>query len=123
MKGNALSIVVSVITVLLMGVGIAGAAPLRRQPSPASVEATVSSAINYQGRLTNASGAPLNGTYTMRFIVYNAAVAGTALWDSGNLSVAVDNGLFNVPLGVNQAAFNGQALWLSIIVRGAFQMS
>jgi hypothetical protein len=118
MKGRGLTIAVSMITVLLMGVGIAGATPLRQPPSPAAVAATVAGAISYQGRLANASGAPLNGTYTMRFVVYNAAVAGTALWDSGNLSVAVDNGLFNVHLGVDQAAFNGQALWLSIIVNG-----
>jgi hypothetical protein len=54
----------------------------------------------------------------MRFIVYNAEVAGSALWDSGNLSVTVENGLFNVQLGVEQVDFDGRALWLSIIVDG-----
>jgi hypothetical protein len=45
----------------------------------------------------------VDGTYTMRFVVYDAAVAGTALWDSGNLSIPVSDGLFSVQLGVEQA--------------------
>lgn len=84
---------------------------------PGDVE-SVASGISYQGRLTSDGGGALNGTYTMRFVVYNADVAGSALWDSGNTPVSVENGLFNVKLGVDPADFNGQALWLSIIVDG-----
>jgi hypothetical protein len=54
----------------------------------------------------------------MRFIIYDAPAAGSALWDSGNVDVTVDSGLFNVELGVDQADVDGQALWLSIIVDG-----
>jgi hypothetical protein len=54
----------------------------------------------------------------MRFVVYDDEVAGSALWDSGNMNVAVEAGLFNVKLGVDHADFDGQALWLSIIVDG-----
>jgi hypothetical protein len=112
-----LSIVVSAIVILLLAAGVAGAVADRSLASPLAV-ADVSSGISYQGRLTNPSGTPLTGTYTMRFVVYNDEIAGSALWDSGNLSVPVEQGLFNVQLGVDQADFNGQALWLSIIVDG-----
>ena len=117
MKARALPIVVSLATVLMLGAGVAGAAPLRQAPAPAAVTA-VDGAISYQGRLTSPSGSPLSGSYTMRFIVYNAAAGGSALWDSGNLNVTVDDGLFNVPLAVNPSHFSGQALWLSITVGG-----
>lgn len=42
----------------------------------------------------------------------------TALWDSGPVSVSVGDGLFSMKLGVDAADFNGQALWLSIMVDG-----
>ncbi len=113
-----LSIIVGGIIILLWAVGVAGARPGNAPPLPRSVAADVSEAINYQGRLTDSGGSPLNGTYTMRFIVYDDAVAGSALWDSGNLNVTVENGLFNVQLGVDQANFDGRALWISIIVDG-----
>jgi hypothetical protein len=109
-------IVMSITLVLL--VGAAGAIAQRLPANPTAVEAVVASGISYQGRLTDPGGTPLNGTYTMRFVVYNASVAGSSIWDSGNLNIAVENGLFNVKLGVSQASFNGQALWLSIIVDG-----
>ncbi|MBK8986212.1 MAG: hypothetical protein IPM39_09045 [Chloroflexi bacterium] len=118
MKTKTMSMIVTSITLVLLLVGAAGAIAQRLPTAPAAVEAVVASGISYQGRLTDPGGTPLNGAYTMRFVVYNASVAGSALWDSGNLNIAVANGLFNVKLGVSQASFNGQALWLSIIVDG-----
>jgi hypothetical protein len=52
----------------------------------------------------------------MRFQVYNDPAAGVLLWDSGAVSIDVDNGLFNVGLAVPVTAFNGQGLWLRIQV-------
>ena len=118
MKMKSLSMIVSGIIILLLAVGVAGATPTWSLPSPIALTAPVSGGISYQGRLTNASGTPLDGTYAMRFIVYDDAVAGSALWDSGNLNIAVDNGLFNVKLEVAQTDFDGQALWVSIIIEG-----
>ncbi|MFQ5400677.1 MAG: hypothetical protein ACE5E7_13910 [Anaerolineae bacterium] len=118
MKVRKMWIVVGGFAILLLAAGVAGAVPSWSPPSPTAVAATVSSGISYQGRLTNASGTALNGTYTMRFVVYDDAVAGTALWDSGDMSITVENGLFAVKLGVDQADMNGQALWVSIIVDG-----
>jgi len=81
-------------------------------------QAAVGDAITYQGRLTSAGGTPINGTQAMRFVLYDAAAAGSALWDSGPLSVPVSDGLFSVALDVDQADFTGDAVWLSIIVAG-----
>jgi hypothetical protein len=83
-----------------------------------SLAAMVAGKINYQGRLTDLGGAPLDGTFPMRFQIYASSSGGSPLWDSGVMSVAVDGGLFNVQLSVSQADFNGQALWLAISVDG-----
>ena len=81
-----------------------------------SLAAMVGDKINYQGRLTDTGGTPLDGTYPMRFEIYDIVTGGTSLWDSGLVSVDVDNGLFNVELDVDPSDFNGQALWLRIYV-------
>jgi hypothetical protein len=81
-------------------------------------EGTTAEKISYQGRLTSPGGGTLNGMFVMRFVVYDAAVGGTAVWDSSDMNVDVSGGLFNVQLEIDQMDFNGQALWLSIIVEG-----
>lgn len=118
---NKLYLAVAGLTLFLLGAGVAGAIPGRSAASPADMEAVsaaVASGISYQGRLAGPGGSPLDGTYAMRFIVYNAAVGGSALWDSGTINVDVDSGLFNVRLGVDHADFDGRPLWMSIIVAG-----
>lgn len=118
MNVKKLSLIVGGITLLLLAAGVTGAISNRLPSSPSVGTAAVSNGMSYQGRLTDPGGAPLNGTYTMRFVVYDDAVAGTAVWDSGNTAVSVEGGLFNVQLEVDQSDFDGQALWLSIIVNG-----
>jgi hypothetical protein len=81
-------------------------------------QSSVAETVTYQGLLTNPQGQPLNGSHTMRFLIYNADVGGTAVWDSGDITVVVTNGLFKVGLDVDQSDFDGQALWLSMIVNG-----
>lgn len=82
------------------------------------LSSTVDDSFTYQGRLTDDDGTPLNGSHTMRFFLYDQAAGGSALYDSGNLTVAVDDGLFAVELGAPQNLFDGQALWLQITVEG-----
>lgn len=60
---------------------------------------TVPGLIYYQGRLTDAVGAPKNGTFSMTFRIYNAATGGTKYWEETQPAVTVTNGLFNVLLG------------------------
>lgn len=76
--------------------------------------------INYQGVLTTISGAPINGTVSLTFSIYDVSTGGTALW-AETQSVNVTNGLFNVLLGsvVSVAnVFNGNDRWLGINVVG-----
>jgi len=59
--------------------------------------------LNYQGRLTDPSGNPSNGTFSMTFAVYDADSGGNPLpagtpW-SETQNVTVSNGVFNVLLG------------------------
>lgn len=94
----------------------AGGAVALYEQSPAVAAAAAK--INYQGRLTNPGGTPLDGTFPMRFQIYDAAAGGTMLWDSGIINVDVDNGLFNAELDVDPSDFTGQGLWLRIYVNG-----
>jgi len=111
MKTRTMWMAVATVAVLVLIVGGAGAVPPRSIP-----EATVTDTINYQGRLTDPSGTPLDGTYPMRFQVHDDPVVNSVLWDSGIVSVEVDHGLFNVALDVDPTDFDGQGLWLRIYV-------
>jgi hypothetical protein len=75
----------------------------------------VTSGFNYQGRLTDSSGNPLNGTYDITFRLYDAASGGTALAEVLH-SVIVHNGLFATTITFDPTYFDGRALWLGIQV-------
>jgi hypothetical protein len=114
-----------IVTVVAAALGVAGVMPALSQATggeagnaPAASLSTVAEAITYQGRLTGSGGSPLSGDFTMQFILYNAPTGGTALFNSGQQTVSVANGLFTVSLPVPQSLFDGQALWLSITVEG-----
>jgi hypothetical protein len=74
--------------------------------------------INYQGKLTDNSGNPLNGTYNITFKIYNAESGGTKLWEETQNGVAVSDGIFSVILGTVNAidlSFDSQ-YWLEVMV-------
>jgi hypothetical protein len=104
----------------LLWAGSVGALPLRA-PATAS---TSTGTIAYQGRLADADGNPLTGTYNMIFRLYDVAGGGTPLWTeqwTGSNSVRVSDGLFNVMLGrltpIPQSVVTGHSsLWLGITV-------
>lgn len=82
----------------LAGALAAGAGLLYRAPARADAP----NLINYQGRLTDASGNALTGSYSMVFKLYSVPTGGTALWTeswSGANAVSVTDGQFNVLLG------------------------
>ena len=68
MGGNAHQkwMILAVLTLLGLTAGIVSAAPVAQN-------------ITYQGKLTNAAGSPLTGTYTFTFRLYNVPTGGTAL--------------------------------------------
>ncbi len=113
MNTRRLWIGVIVVAVLVLATG--GAAAL---PGVTAPQATVASKINYQGRLTDTLGNPLDGTFPMRFQLYDAASSGNLLWDSGTFNVEVNNGNFSTDLNVDAWHFDGQGLWLRIWVDG-----
>ncbi len=74
-------------------------------------------AFNYQGRLSD-GGSPANGTYDLRFCVYDAVTNGNAIsFPLTNSAVAVSNGLFAVTLDFGAGVFTGSNYWLDIGVR------
>jgi hypothetical protein len=107
---------------LLVAAQTAGALPLgRTQTAPAAAS---TGTIAYQGRLADAAGAPLTGTYNMIFRLYDVTTGGTPLWSeqwTGSNGVRVSDGLFNVMLGslaqlpMSQLT-NAQSLFLGITV-------
>lgn len=76
--------------------------------------------INYQGKLTNVSGIPLDTTVSMTFTVYDASTGGNSKWTEIHSSVTVVKGLFNVLLGgvtpVEDTVFNDSLRYLGITV-------
>jgi hypothetical protein len=80
--------------------------------------ADVPSVISYQGRLTDAAGAPLDDVTDIMFFIYDDTLGTTMLWNESHAGVVVSNGLFTVLLGsftpLNASFFNGDILGLKI---------
>jgi hypothetical protein len=105
--------VVVLVAVLLTTGGVVAGDPTGSGDPP------VESKINYQGQLTDNGGNPLDGTYNMQFLFYDSAAGGSQVGSTiSENDVGVTNGLFNVKLDVNQSDFNGQGLWLEVMVEG-----
>ncbi|MBN1877653.1 MAG: hypothetical protein JXA33_25750 [Anaerolineae bacterium] len=80
--------------------------------------------VNYQGRLADNTGAPLDGTYGMSFALYDAVTDGNLIWGpEAHTAVPVSDGLFSVGLGsqtsggIPTTTWNGDR-YLEIIVGG-----
>ncbi len=85
-----------------------------------SAMASAPGIMNYQGRLTNSGGQPVtDGNYSIKFTLYDAAAAGTALW-AETLQVATSSGLFSVQLGsvhpLTAGLFSSSDRWLGLSV-------
>src|SRR5256885_5886605 len=73
-------------------------------------------AFTYQGRLSD-SGASANGTYDLRFNLYDALTGGSLIGGPvTNLAVPVSNGLFTVKIDFGNA-FPGASRFLEIAAR------
>ena len=68
--------------------------------SPAAAPGPSATTVNYQGRLADHSGNPLDGTYGMAFSLWDAATGGNLVWGPESYAaVPVSQGLFSVGLG------------------------
>ena len=79
-------------------------------------------AFTYQGRLQD-TGEPANGTYDLRFTLFDVPIGGAPLGVPNDLpTVAVTGGLFQVVLDFGPAAFDGLDRWLEVAVRASGQV-
>lgn len=84
--------------------------------------------ITYQGKLTNATGAPITTATNVVFRIYAAASGGTALWTETHNGVTPDaNGVFTRELGATTAfpatLFDGSKRYLGITVGSDAEMT
>ncbi len=83
--------------------------------------------INYQGILTDSTGASLDTTVDITFGIYENAVGLTPIWVEGHAGVVVTGGLFSVLLGsfslLDVTLFGGSVLYLGITVGADPQIS
>jgi hypothetical protein len=88
--------------------------------------ADVPDSINYQGKLTTASGGCLNDTVQMTFTIYADELGVSDDWSETQTQVEVKEGIFNVLLGsVNPlpaSIFNGTAKYLGVKVESDPEM-
>jgi hypothetical protein len=120
----ALSAVVLVVLLAISaGFVFAGSSnPSEEEISPAQVNGDVQNYFPLQGRLTDASGNPLNGDYSITFRLYDAYTGGTALCSDTN-TVKVNKGLFSTEVwGTCANYIKGAQLYLSIEVEGNGEM-
>ncbi len=91
--------------------------------------AATPSAINYQGRLTNAAGVPQQGDRAMGVKIYDATTGGTLLYSETVGNVAVDaNGVYGFQFGSGTPGSFANVLaasaeqWLELMVDGVAQV-
>ncbi len=115
-------IALGIAAALLLIVPVATALGGSKPPGPAARQLAFATALGdaftYQGRLTD-NAAPANGSYDIRFILWDAETGGAQVGviTETKENVNVLNGLFTVELGFGAGAFNGDARWLEIAVR------
>lgn len=118
---------------LVMSSGVLGQdRPREHQPVQQDVIpeklSIVPDAIDFQGRLHDTDGSPVNAILSITFAFYNVGAGGSPVWSETQSSVEVIDGLFQVRLGsmnpVHPDLFiDGETLWLAIQVDGEAEMS
>jgi len=85
--------------------------------------AAMGSTMAFQGRLTNAAGAPLNGSYSIRLALYDVATGGTPLCQDTD-TTTVTNGLFTFQMEYcTSAMLDGTLLYLGVKVGADAEMT
>jgi len=129
MKGQrTLMVVLTLALSLVLAVGLSQAEGPETPQNTAGVEretsaAAVGAIVPIQGRLTDASGSPINGSRSITFRLYDVASGGTALCSDTD-TVNVVNGLFNANMdNCSGEDINGRQLYLGIQVSGDPEMT
>jgi hypothetical protein len=79
--------------ILMIAVVVAVLSPMQ------NVLGEVPQMLNYQGRLTDQDGTPVDTTVSILFTIYDDSTGGTVVWTETQPAVTVTSGLFNVLLG------------------------
>ncbi len=120
-RGTVPYIPIAAAAVLLLG-GLGAYWPTRadaaRATSALAPSATIGDAITFQGYLTDPNDVPLDGAFTMQFSIFNAPARGDLLWESGDLPILVNDGLFETKLDITTDIFNGEELWVAQTING-----
>ncbi|MGB2805008.1 MAG: hypothetical protein WBD64_08960 [Candidatus Zixiibacteriota bacterium] len=89
--------------------------------------AEVPNVMNYQGKLTTASGGCVNDTVQMTFTIYDDEFGTTAEWTETQYDVAIKEGVFSVLLGnagspIPASVFDGSVKYLGVQVESDPEM-
>ena len=91
-----------------------------------SADAAVPDFMTQQGRLLDATGAPINGELSFVFSIYDAANEGAVLWTE-TTNVTLSDGFFTVQLGsataLDPAVFDGSTRYLGVRVGADEEMT
>jgi hypothetical protein len=82
----------------------------------ASAVCAQTTSFTYQGRLSD-GGTPANGTYDLRFALWDSNRGGTQIGEQTVPTVAVSAGIFTVQLDFGSTAFPGANRFLEISAR------
>lgn len=84
------------------------------------VQGGIPAMINYQGRLLDNAGHPLNTNVTIRVNLYTNSVGGTQIYTENVGTVAVLNGMYSFTFGTNKTgmlnALSESETWIEIMV-------
>ena len=119
-------------TCVLALLALAAGSAAAQEPGPAGAideaalpqeGAAVASVLPIQGRLTDESGVPLNGTYTVHASLYPSSGISTPLCTDTD-GVAVNQGLFEMSInGCSSSVLDGKQLFLGIAVGSDMEMT
>ncbi|MCF8301997.1 MAG: hypothetical protein K9I94_01880 [Bacteroidales bacterium] len=88
---------------------------------------TVPNLIDYQGKLSDSDGNPLDEQVSITFSIYPVSSGGSALWSETQEQVYVSEGVFHVLLGSQNPfpadLFDQSSLWLGINVNNDGEMT
>jgi hypothetical protein len=89
-------------------------------PAFASVRADIPPSINYQGRLLDAGGQPVNATVPIAVALFNAETGGTQVFTQHVGNVTVQNGIYSFAWGTTNlaTALTNAECWLQVHVNG-----
>lgn len=87
-----------------------------------ALAAAAPTAIRYQGRLLDPTGAPVSGPVSLTVSLHDAPTGGTTLW-TDTFAVVLQDGTFAVDLGsglaLDEGLFDGAALWIGAATASA----